>query len=338
MTTDKVDCMKRRIYIPAIAALLGLAALSMGYMVFSEPTSLHSGSTEYRTMEEAGNHSILVIVPHPDDEAFGFSGTLGSAVSAGAHVRVYLLNDGEGADTAKDWIRENTASPELATQADLNNDGIVDELDFAAARRDEFKASMSVLGIPEEDLVFLGNAYGGAPLPSPFKVEALADFIRNDALQAGFPLDGQTRIFTVAPQLEESDQASFYGEDYQKTIPVLHQKAAQVATLLSEGSQNAVTPSDQDDEGQDEAPLPEIVPAHIYFFKVYAHRNTYHEPTAPIVFTSSEKGFTLRRESIQQYTLLGRQSAPRIYAGAESHSHEYASTLQHFIDAGIAFP
>ena len=270
-------------------------------------------------MESGDTRPILVIVPHPDDEAFGFSGTLGAAKSSGAPVRVFLLSDGEGANIAEQWVQEQGNPTSVSMQGDLNNDGVVDEYDFGVVRRNEFKNSMEALGITEDKTVFLGNAYGDSPFDSSLSAAALAEYIYQNSTQAGFPLGSSTRIFTVAPQLGDDDLATFYGDAYDKQMPELHNVAASTAQLLSTGKS-------------------EISPSNVYLFKVYAHSKRSSLPQAPIVFVPSrEDDDSMRRQVIEQYANLGKWNAPHVYQGALRSKYEYAATLQQVLDAGFTF-
>lgn len=297
-----------------------LGFLFLGDFCTNSP-ELSKKRSEQRTMESNDVRPILVIVPHPDDEAFGFSGTLGAAKASGAPVRVFLLSDGECANIAEQWIQEQEQGDltSAGMQGDLNNDGVVDQYDFGAARRNEFKDSMKVLGISKEDIVFLGNAYGDSPLDPFLSTAALAEYIYRDSEQAGFPLGGSTRIFTVAPQLGDGNQAIFYGDTYDKQMPQLHNIAASAAQLLSTDKS-------------------EISPSNVYLFKVYAHSKRGSLPQAPIIFVpSGEDGGNMRRQVIKQYSNLGKQNAPHIYQGALRSKYEYAATLQQILDAGLKF-
>ena len=309
--------MKRSPFLIAFSVAAVLLGILLGvlWVNFSESSVQEH---ERKAMESSDTRPILVIVPHPDDEAFGFSGTLGAAVTAGAPVRVFLLSDGEYANIAEQWVQEHLDSGSSAgLSGDLNNDGVIDRYDFGAARRGEFKSSMEVLGILEDDVVFLGNAYGDAPGDFTQSAEALAEYIRFDSEQAGFPLDNSIRIFTVAPQLGDDDKAIFYGENYGSQIPQLHNVAAETAWLL--GTSDL-----------------QIDPSNVYLFKVYAHGKRKSALQAPIVFVPSDEATSNRRkQSIEQYANLGKKNAPYIYRGALQSNYEYAATLRQIIDAGF---
>ena len=75
---------------------------------------------------EPGPGRVLVFAPHPDDEVLGVGGTLCRHGAAGADVRVVIATDGRAGD------------PEGRFPGD-----------YAGRRREESRAAMRVLGLPE---------------------------------------------------------------------------------------------------------------------------------------------------------------------------------------------
>lgn len=78
---------------------------------------------------------VLVIFPHPDDEAFGVSGTIASYTKAGIPVTYMCLTLGE--------MGRNLGNPPFATRESLPN-----------IRRQELKKAASIMGI--KDLRMMG--------------------------------------------------------------------------------------------------------------------------------------------------------------------------------------
>lgn len=271
-----------------------------------------AGSASSCRMNEIGGDPVVVIVPHPDDEAFGFAGTLGAAVRAGAPVRVYLVSDGEGARLSGRWLKKH-----MRSVYDLNLDGRVDKYDFAAYRRAEFKKSMHAIGVPKESAVYLGNAYHDSPLPLCSDAQILAEFIEQDCRREKFPLGERTRVFTVAPRLDDTEAGLFYGEEYRKRREhPTHRLCADAAVALFDR----------------EAPLHA---EKVYFFKVYAHGISKKLPDAPRIFTATTREeFAVRKQSIRAYRSIGKKSAPHIYRQSLRQKREYAATLQDLIKAG----
>lgn len=75
-------------------------------------------------------HSIMVIVPHEDDEVNNAGATIYSAIKEGIDVKVVFMTNG-------DWVYP------------------------AFVRFDEAIRSLKALGVPEEDIIFLGFPDGG---------------------------------------------------------------------------------------------------------------------------------------------------------------------------------
>lgn len=73
---------------------------------------------------------VLVYSPHPDDESLGVGGYILESIKKGAVVKVVLVTDG-------------------------NKHGLRDK------RYDEFKTATGILGVPEENLIFLSYPDGG---------------------------------------------------------------------------------------------------------------------------------------------------------------------------------
>ena len=72
-------------------------------------------------------NNILVILPHPDDEAFGLSGSLAKHISEGAHVTYACLTLGE--------MGRNMGVPPFANRVTL-----------PAIRKKELEASCAAIG------------------------------------------------------------------------------------------------------------------------------------------------------------------------------------------------
>ena len=88
---------------------------------------------------EVTKKPVLVIAPHPDDEALGCGGLIALKRAAGVPVRVVFLTDGSSA-----WRPEPAPSPE----------------EFVKRREQEARASAAILGIRESDGHFFGLADG----------------------------------------------------------------------------------------------------------------------------------------------------------------------------------
>ena len=87
---------------------------------------------------------VLIIAPHPDDETLSTGGLIQSAVEANAHVKVVYLTHGDYNEIASIFFKKWP----LLTTADFIKSGQI--------RKKEAVAAMSVLGLGEKDLTFLG--------------------------------------------------------------------------------------------------------------------------------------------------------------------------------------
>ncbi len=94
---------------------------------------------------------LMVIAPHPDDEVIGCAGVILRALEAKKRVTVVILTNGDGhvALTAAVAKKER----EQLTPEDFIKAG--------ALRQSHSHAAMKRLGVPREDLIFLGYPDGG---------------------------------------------------------------------------------------------------------------------------------------------------------------------------------
>lgn len=99
--------------------------------------------------EPAGD--VLIIAPHPDDEVIGCAGVILRTLEAKKRVTVVILTNGDGhvALTAAVAKKER----EQLTPEDFIKAG--------ALRQGHSIAAMKRLGVPREDLIFLGYPDGG---------------------------------------------------------------------------------------------------------------------------------------------------------------------------------
>jgi LmbE family N-acetylglucosaminyl deacetylase len=86
---------------------------------------------------------LLVISPHPDDEAIAAAGVMQRVRSAGGRVRVVLLTSGDAFPPALEHAGGNSTSPE-------------DFRRFGRVREDESRRALLALGVPQDDVMFLG--------------------------------------------------------------------------------------------------------------------------------------------------------------------------------------
>ncbi|HHP50977.1 MAG TPA: glycosyltransferase [Moorella mulderi] len=101
----------------------------------------------------AGEGRFLIIAPHPDDESLGVGGLISSARKRGYPVKVVFMTNGDGfLRGVKKWKGYLPTSPE-------------DFLQYGQLRQQEALEALSVLGVPPQDIIFLGYPDGGlAPI------------------------------------------------------------------------------------------------------------------------------------------------------------------------------
>ncbi len=96
------------------------------------------------------NDRILVIAPHPDDEALGLGGAIQSAKAANAKIKVLYLTNGESNEISALFYQKRP----LLLRSDFLKSGLT--------RKNEALEAMTFLGLAPEDLVFFGYPDGGA--------------------------------------------------------------------------------------------------------------------------------------------------------------------------------
>ena len=87
---------------------------------------------------------ILILAPHPDDEAIGAAGVIQKAVAVGAEVKIALLTNGENNELSFIAYKKRPI---------LGRKGLTA---MGQVRRGESIAAMSTLGLNENDIVSLG--------------------------------------------------------------------------------------------------------------------------------------------------------------------------------------
>lgn len=91
-----------------------------------------------------GIRRALIIAPHPDDETLAAGGLIESVLSRGGQVKIVLVTNGDGQMIAP-LVLESKVIP---TSADFVSVG--------RQRQNETLAALARLGVPSEDVIFLG--------------------------------------------------------------------------------------------------------------------------------------------------------------------------------------
>jgi len=131
-----------------------------------------------------GEGSLLVIAPHPGDEALGCGGLLSWASRRGRKIRVLFLTDGEAS-----YPGSHTYPPER----------------LASIRREEARAAAACLGLQEEHLVFLGLPDGALETLDATQTQTALHRIRGYALD----LSPVLALVTAWTDTHADDQAAF---------------------------------------------------------------------------------------------------------------------------------
>lgn len=90
-----------------------------------------------------GSQPLLILAPHPDDESLGCGGLIADCHARGQSVHVVVLTDGAGSHP------NSRAYPPAR---------------LAALRADETRAAVAALGLPANQVAFMGLRDGHAPL------------------------------------------------------------------------------------------------------------------------------------------------------------------------------
>ncbi len=167
---------------------------------------------------------ILLVAPHPDDEALGAGGLVQSAASAGASLRIVYLTQGESNEVSSIFYRRKP----LLLKSDFIRNGRI--------RRAEAVDAMASLGLDASNLIFFGypdfgtmkiwQAYWGEGAPAYRSlITRINKVLYKDDFSYGQTFKGEnvvrdfervlldfqpTRIFVTAPfDLNSDHQAAF---------------------------------------------------------------------------------------------------------------------------------
>jgi len=123
--------------------ILVLVLLSAGCVGMQKPSS--SGQNRYAELGPfKKDERILILAPHPDDEAIACAGIIQKALKAGAKVRIVYLTNGDHNEFAFIVYEKRITM----RQGEF--------IYLGKLRQQESIKAMKFLGLPEKDLVFLG--------------------------------------------------------------------------------------------------------------------------------------------------------------------------------------
>ncbi len=125
-------------------------------------------------LESLANQTCLVIAPHPDDEAFGCSGTIARLKAEGSKVYVIAVS-------AADLQHYNAGSNSFVS---------------GRTRQEEFEASMKVLGVDDYELL-----YNDAAIHLKLDMMAMKDLINLFENKARLAIDKVKPSMIILPAI-----------------------------------------------------------------------------------------------------------------------------------------
>ena len=166
---------------------------------------------------------VLILAPHPDDEVLGCGGIIQQAVAMGLPLRIVFLTYGDNNQWSFMLYRKR---PELLP-GQVEGMGLV--------RHDEALAAAKVLGVPADDLIFLGypdfgtlsiwESHWGAASPFRSMLTRVTAVPYQNALHPGAPYKGEailgdltavirdfrpTKVFVSHPADQNPDHLALY--------------------------------------------------------------------------------------------------------------------------------
>lgn len=187
-----------------LPVVIGLAALAWGqvsgYLAWRR--TLHgSGFVAEMSLPRRGDR-VLIVAPHPDDEALGCGGLIQVALQAGAEVHVVLMTNGDASELAVIFGEKELPFGPRAF------------IELGQARRKESLRALSGLGLPAKQVHFLGFPNNGLPAlwqPEHWRYTDLYHSPRtdasfcpyDDAFTPGAPYCGQQVLAELMTLLHE---------------------------------------------------------------------------------------------------------------------------------------
>jgi len=118
--------------------------------------------------------TIIVFAPHPDDETLGCGGTIAKRISEGYEILVVVMTDGRYA---------------FKKILHVHFDPTPDEL--KEIRKEEVKRATRILGVPEENLIFLDFVDGTLENNEEKAEEKVTEILsKNQPVEIYFPYKG----------------------------------------------------------------------------------------------------------------------------------------------------
>lgn len=166
---------------------------------------------------------VLILAPHPDDEAIGGAGVIQEAVRQNVPVKIVYLTNGDGNELSFIVAEKRIVFKQAGA------------LYFGERRRKEAVDAMALLGLSKKDLIFLGypdlgtlrifTQYWGVTYPYKSVLTRVTRVPYNDGYSSGAPYVGEsiladiervlldfkpTRILVSHPLDNNTDHRAFY--------------------------------------------------------------------------------------------------------------------------------
>ncbi len=107
--------------------------------------------------------ALLVLAPHPDDEALGFTGLIDAYLQAGKPVNVVVVTDGDAYCEACRFWKNSNVTGATCTAEELSNFATPEIDSFAEIRRTESAAAAAIVGLsPPRFLGYPDTGLGAA--------------------------------------------------------------------------------------------------------------------------------------------------------------------------------
>jgi len=146
-----------------------LAALFLGAVVLLALSCSSAPPTSCDNEVLTAHPALLVLAPHPDDEALGFTGLIDAYLRAGKPVSVVVVTDGDAyCEACRFWKSSTVAGPTCSAE-ELSSFGEVRRTESTAAARILGLAPPRFLGYPDTGLAAAWQNLGDGKPTEPLR-------------------------------------------------------------------------------------------------------------------------------------------------------------------------
>jgi LmbE family N-acetylglucosaminyl deacetylase len=189
---------KRRLIIHSAGLIFGLLLMLVGCTTVKKPV-LNQQESKPGLLPFKKDQRILILVPHPDDEAIACAGVIQQALKAGAKLRIVYLTNGDHNELG--FIVYEKRIP--MRQGEF--------IYLGKVRQKESIKAMEFLGVPEKDLAFLGypdygtfnifTQYWQAKKPFRDRLTRISSVPYKDNLSYGSVYSGESILGDLTKQI-----------------------------------------------------------------------------------------------------------------------------------------